>query len=356
MLLGVIMSGISSTCLAVELADSDPWNTKKILESIFDQGKKEEKIKHTYRVDKRGLLFQKDFVTCTTNYLAFSPDGNTLATCGEDGGILLLDTRTGSIRNRLELSDLTFDVEFNPKEKMLASAWFDVRIWNLVTSKVLHTLKGHNIPVFDLEFNNDGRLLATIGWDHTLNLWDMKTGWHIWESKLPKFAARSEEDTVLAFTADSKKLVFYNGVSIIFLSVATGKILSSLGVHHPGRTRALITLSPDASWLAETLSDSSIRLYNARSGRYFRTLKGHKLWIYAMIFSNDSLLLLSAGSDHKLIVWDVKTGRVRKTWMIAGPNDRYPSELAISSNNRYVATRGSRGVVRVWDMTQIKDN
>ena len=68
--------------------------------------------------------------------LAFSPDGRTLASAGEGGGL---------------------------------------KLWNVATGQVALTLKGHTGSVCGIAFSRDGNLLASCGGDATVRLWPAAT-------------------------------------------------------------------------------------------------------------------------------------------------------------------------------------
>ena len=63
-------------------------------------------------------------------------------------------------------------VEFNPDGKRLASCGWDgtVRLWDAVTGAALQTLKGHSNEVTSIAFSSDGKLVASSLYDTTIRL------------------------------------------------------------------------------------------------------------------------------------------------------------------------------------------
>jgi WD40 repeat protein len=95
-----------------------------------------------------------------------------------DNTVKLWDARTGASRGALEgHSDWIYAVAFSPDGQLLASASQDntVRLWDSRTGASCGTLEGQSKSVEALAFSPDGRLLAA-SWDNTVRLWDLRTG------------------------------------------------------------------------------------------------------------------------------------------------------------------------------------
>ena len=67
--------------------------------------------------------------------------------------------------------------------------------------------------------------------------------------------------------------------------------------------------------------DWAIRLYDTTTRQELATLNGHKGRVCALAFAPDGAMLLSAGWDRRVTLWETGSGRERHTyaWPIGRP-------------------------------------
>jgi WD40 repeat protein len=67
---------------------------------------------------------------------------------------------------------------FSPDGQLLASGSDDrtVIIWEIPSGKSKRTLKGHDLTVLSLAFSPDGSLVASGGGNASVFLWEVRTG------------------------------------------------------------------------------------------------------------------------------------------------------------------------------------
>ena len=107
--------------------------------------------------------------------VAFSPDGDRLASAGGDNTVIVWDAATGHAALTLPgHSDTILGVAFSPDGRTLASASQDktVKNWDATTGLVKPLLRGHTDLVWCVTFSPDGRTLASASQDKTVRVSD----------------------------------------------------------------------------------------------------------------------------------------------------------------------------------------
>jgi hypothetical protein len=107
--------------------------------------------------------------------VAYSPDGQRLASTSYDQSVRIWDAGTG--QQLLCLKGHTgnvIGVAYSPDGQRLASTSYDqsVRIWDAASGQELLTLKGHTAQVNTVAYSPDGRRLASADMDGALRVWE----------------------------------------------------------------------------------------------------------------------------------------------------------------------------------------
>ena len=137
--------------------------------------------------------------------VAFSTDGQTLATADTGGTVRLWNTDDWTIAAALTADGTAVrQLCFDPNGTIVVAAHDDgrSRVWNLKTQTVQAVLRGHQQAVTALTISPDGRSICTGSIDRTLRVWDPVTGHQ--RADIPSPAG---EIHTLSFSVDSQLLV-----------------------------------------------------------------------------------------------------------------------------------------------------
>jgi WD40 repeat protein/class 3 adenylate cyclase len=216
----------------------------------------------------------------------FSPDGARVATAGADGTARIWDTSTGQElltlvghgrwRPGQPSHDGVVAVAFSPDGELVATAGVDgtTRLWDAGSGQELLTWDSHpdNI-VLDVAFSPDGTRLATGGYEGTAKIWNLDaSGSSIAPRLLITLTGHASGVFGVAFSPDGASLVTgsEDGTAKVWnLEATAGPAMSPQG----GSARELFTLaghsagvadvamSPDGKVLATSSWDGTVRLH-----------------------------------------------------------------------------------------------
>ena len=111
--------------------------------------------------------------------VCYSPDGNYIASGGEDLRVCLWNVKTGKLLAVLKGgAGYVYSVCFSPDGKHVVSGTEDkmALVWNVQTYKCVWKFKGHHDRVWSVIYSPDGKHVVSASHDKTIRIWDVETG------------------------------------------------------------------------------------------------------------------------------------------------------------------------------------
>ncbi|RKU20242.1 hypothetical protein C6503_06625, partial [Candidatus Poribacteria bacterium] len=171
---------------------------------------------HLWNIPHRTVNLTLKGHTDNVNALAFTPEGQTIASGSDDGTIRLWETSTGTEILKLQ-SGKTRTLAFSRDGKILASVSssikiYKIQLWDVTTGDKLTSIEEQNDSGNVLAFSADSKILACGSRDGTIRLWDVATG-----NKLSTLKGHANWIHALSFSRDGKILASGSSDGAIFL-------------------------------------------------------------------------------------------------------------------------------------------
>jgi len=284
--------------------------------------------------------------------VAFSPDGQRIASGSDDETINLWDAETGQVIRTMgghphyALSHCVCSVAFSPDGRQIASgSGSTIKFWDTETGQVMRTLNAQ-ADGEHVAFSLDGQRIVSGSSGGKIRLWDAKTGREL--RTLDRFGLLGS----VALSPDGRRIATGEsyGMGVRIWDAETGREIRTLRGH--ARRVSSVAFSLDGSRIASGSGDKTIKLWNAETGQLIRTLSGHTNWVTSVAFSPNGRRIASVSEDNTIRLWNVETGQVIRT-MGGHPADastHWVYSVAFSPDGRQIAGGLGDGTIKIWDL------
>jgi WD40 repeat protein len=273
--------------------------------------------------------------------VAWSPDGATVATGGNDGTVRLWDARTGNLQHSLlaewavnvlafhpnsrilltgtsgqgvllwdvasgqrlppepQFGDAVFAATFSPDGSLFAGgdSGFAARVWETATGKPVGRPLSHQGEVCGLAFSPDGQIVLTGSSDQTARLWDARTG-------RPLAAPLQHAGSMtVAFAPDGKAIA--TDASDGFVRIWDVTRLPGPPLETTPRAQGHFPIGPDGTPFSSHTPAPDAPL----SGHALVPPLRHDREVLSVRFSPDGKAVLTAGWEGTARLWSAQTGQ-----------------------------------------------
>ena len=270
-------------------------------------------------------------------------------------------------------------LRWNPAGSLLAIASSDpsIKLRTTPDGKVVATLRGHGSHVYDVDWNEDGSLLASAACNrrdttgmHCMSggiiVWDVESGTQLQELSFPDHshavATRMEQKEGKASAVDPhsqpgaevRAVAWSNDGNSLAVGNAAGMVriwdTATWQVIHESTPHWQIT---DMAWskdgrLAVAARDNTVSVWDVSGSGIAHVINRHTLDIYAIAWHPALPLLASSSGDRTVVIWDA--GREQTVQILEG-FDGSVRGVAWHPDGRYLAVTThslASGAGEIW--------
>lgn len=300
--------------------------------------------------------------------LAVSPDGTQFATGGWDATAKIWDRKSGKLLQALKhAGTYIHSVAFSPDGTQLATAGDDpsgpVQLWSVADGRRVQQFAGHDDAALSVVFSKDGQRLLSASYDKTARLWDVSNGkerqafrghtWWVWQAVFSPDEQRvvtvSQDGTAIVWNVGShdRSPAFTGHRGPVYCASFTP---NGASVATGGFDRRILVWKPDE------LQPSNFRNLEKAADitppAKFREWNGHASAVRSLTVVEHGKLMLSAGEDNTVRLWDLETGALVKTFR---GHDSAVRAATASPEGRTVLSASHDATIREWSIAEYEE-
>lgn len=225
-----------------------------------------------------------------------------LITGSRDKNLKIWDIRTGRLKHTLEGHiGSVLCLQFDSHHLISGSSDGTLILWDIQTGQKLKTFVGHGESVLNVKLL--GNKIVSCSKDRTVRTWDLKKG-----TTIKVFRGHRAAVNAVQFKGD--RIVSASGDRTIKIwDMNTGECLKTLDSH----SRGIACVEYDGEYIVSGSSDQSIKVWNATTGECIHTLLGHTDLVRTLQLDSKTKTIVSGSYDGSLKIWGLEDGKLQRT-------------------------------------------
>jgi WD40 repeat protein len=268
--------------------------------------------------------------------LAYSDNGEIVATGGEDKAIYFWNAKTGELTGTIKSFFNVKALQFTPDNLILAACGSEIRLMDM-EGRLIRTFSGYTTDIWSMDYNSSSHKVIAGSYSKLIKVWNYDNA-----SMLLTLSGHEKSCLSVALNAAGDLAVSGSlDKSVRVWDLTAGDQVKKLEIH--SENIFAVAFHPSGKYVLSASADKTIRLWALETGKVVRTYKGHEASIFDVRFSRDGRYFLSCSADKTIILWETATGKILNTFAGHG-------NYVFCPDGKSFASASDDQTVRIWTL------